>query len=368
MQTAARNNLVLTEFPSLAKFAGLPAIKYEALYQQVICGLRQIATGETIHQVARHLGELAHHAYEMRQFDTMRQASRLLGALPEPSNHIGEYYQAMYLRHHGNIAEAKLILERVAEKASLRYRARAVQFLGAIAHTTGRHQDALPFYFEAIGLAASGNWCDPHTTATALQNIAMIRSIAGDHRAALADLERLFPLVRAIAEPYKYHHYLNSYAVELGEAGHIEEAHHVSRIVLASPYAFAYPEWRETANDIALRGYRSRSVTSFRHKDSVSNNVLRLPAPEPARSASARFISGHHEEAAQVFDLLEWKKKMGKEPNGNPKDTTSEEIGRMTNKELLVEILQRTSSKEMSENKLRKILEYVLQVESEPED
>ena len=57
---------------------------------------------------------------------------------------------------------------------------------------------------------------------------------------------------------------------------------------------------------------------------------------------------------------------MVKEPNGDKNDNTS--LDEMTNKDLIIEIVQRASNRDMSEKKLRKILEYVMEVESEPED
>jgi hypothetical protein len=48
------------------------------------------------------------------------------------------------------------------------------------------------------------------------------------------------------SQPHVYYDYMNSFAVELCEVGRLEEAKNVSLIVLASPFAPAYPEWRET--------------------------------------------------------------------------------------------------------------------------
>jgi tetratricopeptide (TPR) repeat protein len=361
MQTAARSNLVLTELPSIKKFAGLPATKFEALYQQIIGKLfRHAATDQTIHQIALHLGGLAHHADNLRQLDTVRQTSQMLRALPEPFNHIGEYYRAKYMRHQGDLAEAKLILERVADKAPLRYRARAVQLLGIIAHATGKPQEALPLYLKAARLAASGNWCDPHTTVTATQNIAIFKSSAGDHRAALADLEQLFPLVRAIAEPYKYHHYLNSFAVELGEAGRIEEAQNICKVVLASPYAFAYPEWRETSDEINLRGYKSRSTVSLSRR-STPQNLLHLPE----RTSSASSTQNPFQQPGSVTKLKDWKKKMVKKESED--DESDLPIEDMTPADMAMKIIELVTADQMEEDRLRKLLEYALEVYSEPE-
>ena len=57
------------------------------------------------------------------------------------------------------------------------------------------------------------------------------------------------PLAR-YSQPHLYFVYLNSLAVELGEAGRKYEARNIIRHVIASPFAFAYPEWRETGEDL----------------------------------------------------------------------------------------------------------------------
>jgi tetratricopeptide (TPR) repeat protein len=293
----------------------------------------------------------------MRQLDTVQQASRMLSALPEPFNQIGEYYKAKNLRHQGNIIEARLILESVAEKAPLRYQARAVQLLGIITHAAGKLQEALPLYLEAARIAASGNWCDPHTTVTATQNIAIFKSSIGDHRAALADMERLFPLVRTVAEPYKYHHYLNSLAVELGEIGRIEEAQNICKVVLASPYAFAYPEWRETSDEIKLRGYKSRSTVSL-SQCSIPQNLLHLPE----RSSPAPRTPNPFQQPGSVTKLEDWKRKMVKEPNGNDTEQLPED---MSGQDMTMKLLELITENRYEEDKIRQVLEHALKVFSE---
>ncbi|MFL6275544.1 MAG: hypothetical protein ACJ74G_10055, partial [Blastocatellia bacterium] len=83
----------------------------------------------------------------------------------------------------------------------------------------------------------------------------VVRSIYGDHRQALADLERLFPIVGAIAKhcPAFYYEFLNSYAIELGEVGRLVEAQNVSAITLASPFAAVYPEFAQTRDELAAK-------------------------------------------------------------------------------------------------------------------
>jgi hypothetical protein len=49
-----------------------------------------------------------------------------------------------------------------------------------------------------------------------------------------------------------YYDFLNSYATELAETGQKQEGRNISRIVLASPFAPAYPEWKETGLELGV--------------------------------------------------------------------------------------------------------------------
>src|SRR4029077_3907719 len=124
----------------------------------------------------------------------------------------------------------------------------------------------------------------------------------GNHRGALALLESLFPLANSMrsSQPHVYHDYLNSLAVELCEAGRLEEAKNVSQIVLASPYASAYPEWRDTREEIELRGLRaSRSTVAVRRRSSEAKNLRSIRG----RPADVRQVSQSNSEAKNLIRL-----------------------------------------------------------------
>src|SRR5207237_6717468 len=91
----------------------------------------------------------------------------------------------------------------------------------------------------------------------AVRGISVLKAIEGSHTQAVKDLESILPVIK-YAPAHIYFDLLNSYAVELGEVGRKDEARNLMRVVLASPYAFAYLEWRETASD--LRHARRNSV------------------------------------------------------------------------------------------------------------
>jgi hypothetical protein len=367
MQIAAKRNLVLTEFSSTEMLAGLQtSSRRGAFYQQFTAGLfKAVYNKQFFYNLAEKLACIAHNAYMLRHIDVIEQASLILQSLPISSEYknVGSYYQALSMKKQGRVTEACILLESIVDHMPIRYRARGTQLLGMIHHANGDLHSALTLYVDACKIAASNNGCDPHTTVTAFQNIAVIKSMNGDHKQAIVGLEQLFPVVQAISkvEPYKYHHYLNSYAVELGEVGRLEEAQNVCRIVLASPFAFAYPEWRETANEVALRGYKSRSsvpvIQSFL-EPKKAKNVLRLPERErPESTRCSPFF-----QPSDVTSLEDWKNKMVKEPNGENGDESN--IDEMSDKDILFEIMNLTSEDNITREQLKEILDAVRKITS----
>jgi tetratricopeptide (TPR) repeat protein len=187
--------------------------------------------------------------------DVVEQASQVMLALPNSDhlNSVARYYQSLCLKQRRDFELARRSLESVVEGTMPQYRARALQIIGATYHESGEPDAALPFYLAAGKLGAD---CDLPTLAESQRMTAVIRSIHGDHKQALADLERLFPLVRAIGKlyPVLYYDFLNSLAVELGEVGRVAEAEAALSIALTSPFASAYPEWSETRDEIGPSG------------------------------------------------------------------------------------------------------------------
>jgi len=107
--------------------------------------------------------------------------------------------------------------------------------------------------------------------------------------------------------PHIYFDLLNSYAVELGEVGRIYEARNISEIVIHSPFAFAYPEWQDTAND--LRGL-NRSFVAFKSSRYIPHNVLPMPVREHEVTQESK--------PARVMSLQKWKEKMVKDKKDEP--------------------------------------------------
>jgi AraC-like DNA-binding protein len=95
----------------------------------------------------------------------------------------------------------------------------------------------------------------------AQQGIAILKAREGYHKSALQDLEQLLPFAR-YSEHLVYHDFLNSYAVELTTAGRITEACDITKVILSSPFASAYPEWRETLADVRTK-HKQRSIVTI---------------------------------------------------------------------------------------------------------
>lgn len=231
------------------------------IYSSLVTNIHTI---EGFRLLGRQLTQIARHAYLARQIDVVEQASQLMLALPisDQLEGIARYYQSLCSKQRGDFAEARRLLESVVEETAPQYRARALQIIGATYHESGEPDAALPFYLAA---GRAGSNCDLPTLAESQRMTAVIRGIHGDHKQALADLDRLFPLIRAVGRSYPvlYYDFLNSLAVELGEVGRFEEAHAALAVSLASPFAAAYPEWSETRDEIvAKRKAASPSVVA----------------------------------------------------------------------------------------------------------
>jgi hypothetical protein len=181
------------------------------------------------------------------------------------------------------------MLSYVIDEAPPHYQAQGVLTVGATYFGQSEFEAALPHYFAAARIAREH---DVQTFVTAQRMIAVVHSIYGDHQRALDDLERLFPIGRAIAKHYptSYYDFLNSYALELGEVGRIAEAQNVCAITLASPFAAAYPEYIQTRDELAARRTAATpsiiAVPATAPEIVASSQAQIEPEPTPARARS----------------------------------------------------------------------------------
>gem|GEM_PF-3789286 len=326
-------------------------------YQQLAQALiKSFHTKEVIIGFGQRLAAFAQHAYTFRQMDNVEQASKILMNLPIAEyRNIGLYYYALAIKRRGQTTQAEALLERVADNAPIRYRGQALLSLGAFTIAKGDLKSAIPFYTESVQVASKK---DLLTTVQTLKMVAVVKGMDGNHRGAVADLERLLPVVRAVSvyHPQFLYDYFNSLAVELGEVGRLEEAQNISRIALASPFIIAYPEWRETSNDIERKGYRqSRSFVPIT-QGVIQQNIIRLPEREN--------ISVSQGEPARILHY-DWENRMVKEPND---ETQIEDLEGLSENDLMVKLLYLATNKGVTEKKLRKVVAYALKVFSEPED
>jgi hypothetical protein len=279
--SAANNKLFFKNVSSLCGFAGaeaLPAQRdaWPSLALSTI-SLR-VTSQQRLKAVGWQLVKLARHASLTRRLDVVRDVSEAIVGLPLPEEikTVGRYYQAVVEKHNGNVEHARLVLAEVASGSTSAYKGRALLELGWTYVDADETMAALPFYLEATRASRA---VDLLTGTQARIMIAVVRSIDDDHRGALGDLERVWPMVRLASHehPALRYDYLNSLAVELAETGRIEEAKHAIEIALRSPFAAKYPNWKATRDEIANK----ERHTSYRPR------LFSLAGPALVRGATA---------------------------------------------------------------------------------
>ncbi len=195
-------------------------------------------------------------SYCLRDIHSQHEIGLALQSFAYPFNQVGKYYESVFLYRTGEFDKARRLLESVAESAPTRYRSKALLSLSAVKESLGRFE-------ESLRLRLTASTCDdPVTLIEAQRGIAVLRALEGDHEAALRDLERLVPLARIIGKHGhpSYFAFLNSYALELSEAGRTEEAEQVGNIVAASPFINHYREWQHTLSEVQSRRKRPSFV------------------------------------------------------------------------------------------------------------
>jgi hypothetical protein len=307
-----------------------------------------------VHKLGAWLSSHAETLQAYRQTEQLETIAEVLSNLPLQEYKLkGQYYLAWCGYRGGQ--DTRRDFELVVETSDA-FRDKGLISLAGLEIARKDYASAIKYYEEAIKWAKS-----PATLITAVRSIAIYKSDCGNHKEALHDLEILYPLVR-YADPIAYFQYLNSLACELGEAGRVKEALKVCQITLASPFINAYPEWRETGQDLALQGYKSRSVPIIQ---TFPGNILPMPQREPSDTSTHPAIFG----PAPVIGLKEWKEEnMVKEPNGDDKNNEVENIDEMEEKDLIVKLMYLTTQEGKNLNRLRKLVAYAVKVFSEPED
>jgi hypothetical protein len=266
--------------------------RYAAFYQQLIGGML------SFEELGKRVVRLAEHAQAFRQYDAVRESAHVLINIPiKQYQSIGYYYLALCEYRCGKNPQG--VFEQVADDAPTAYRVRALQSLAAIAAREQVHESELGFFIESLKLSPS---------LESLRGMAVVKAKEGFHHTAVRDLENALPVAR-YAPPHFYFAYLNSLATELAEVCRKNEARDIIRHVLASPYAFAYPEWQQTAGDL-----RSASRPFIVPNPSPARIGKLLSMPKLERTEPAK-----QDRPARVVSLLQWKMNMvKKEKNDKP--------------------------------------------------
>lgn len=371
MQLAANSSLVLTDLSSLKRFADSQgAISYSGFYQLIVPGLiRSVHEEKVLRELGDRLIVLAEHAHAFREMEGLGHVSQILVSLPLPRqyNAVGRYYQALCIQRfgRGDVERPVSLFELAVENAPPQYRVRAIISLSANAFYKRDYESTARLCDEASRLASRNDLCDPYATLHIQRMSALINSEDGNHSGSVALLENLFPLARTISRwhPHVYYDYMNSLAVELCEVGRLEEASNISQIVLASPFAPAYPEWSDTNGEIALRSRRaSRSVVAIsqwnpesdNQSTSQTGNLVQMIAARRSDIAETRdTVAAPTKQRASVVNLLEWKNEVN-ERKGILKDrqTRLKELKKLPTEDKIAEIWGRLGDEDVDDDLL----------------
>ena len=245
---------------------------------------------EDVESVYGSLAGIAARAHALRDVEAVEIASEIMLGLPVSTHakNIAHYYQAFCLNERREFDAARETADQLLEEGlSSRLRSRVLLIKGFSYSCAGQIEQSLPFYLEAGRTARNS---DIAASLRSIRNVAVIKSIHGDHDEAAADLESLLPLAWRISrhDPEAYAATLNSYAVELAELGHVEQALNVVSRVRA--FSSVVPEISETITELKSKlPTRKRSVVVI-HRPTESL-AARRANPNPANHHSGALVA-----------------------------------------------------------------------------
>ena len=294
MQRTESKSLTLIDFLSSNQISETRTEPEPDIVHQQIVSLiiKSVNTELALTDIGDKLLAFAEHAYTFRRMDAVESLSMLLINLPfsEQYKSAGRYYKALCIKRRGQFDEARALFDRVTEEAPIRYRINAMVAIGSICWQSGDYDSAWPIYFEALSATSNNERCDLLTKLQACRGIAVLKGIYGNNHGALEDLENMFALAHVVGSQYPalWYDYLNSLAVEMMEVGRLEEAENASSLVVASPFAKAYPEWQETKDEIAVKtGRRSGSVVAIEGETPAIEAHSPVPVLESGEAESS---------------------------------------------------------------------------------
>ena len=268
----------------------------------------------------------AEHAHALRDQSAIRKAGASLLSIGSDCETIGLYYYALSLIRIGDHTQAEILLSQVISFGSDLFKRKSLITFGGNRYDNHNYSASSEAFKEAGRIKTT----DLASELRRSKMLAVLKSREGDHQGALTDLEKLQPLAKEVCSqhPVLYYDHLNSLAVELGELGRIEEARNICQVALASPFAIAYPEWRETGKELELRAYKP------------SRSKVFLKKSLPLR-------------ASNVFYLEDWKMAKQAQENTQPPERPA------TREEMQKQIMDYTLDRKVSNEDLAELLEYI---------
>lgn len=322
-------------------------VKSVELYQALLQGIRGYE------ELGRRLVSHAEQAHAIREFDALKEAAQMLLNLPIKNYQaIGTYFLAIatHRKASGDWDAATRLFELAVETAPDAYKVKSLLSLGGQSFRRRDFSTALRYFGETI---RHGRLSAASLQAT--RGISMLKSLEGDHAPAVKDLENILPTLKN-APAHIHFDILNSYAVELGEVGRKDEARNIMRAVLASPFAFAYPEWRQTAED--LKPARS----SFVALGSLArSNVTTLPEPKPTHEPAQQPAT--EPKPARVLNFARWKKKLAKKAREKQADHFFDD---MSLEDMGLKLFELLAENQPDWDQMRTILAFVINLFSGP--
>lgn len=192
----------------------------------------------------------------------------------------------------------------------------------------------------------------------AQKGFSLLCSEAGDHKTSLEYLERVFPIVSTVSRivPAVYYDYLNNLAVELAEIGDLNSARNCIERALSSQLRTRYPEWQETRDGIALRGYRSSSSIVV----SKPNVLLFSQQGEAILRATPKVSLPYVNSNSEIINLSKWKTVMaGTKAKEQKKEIDLTKIKKMDRQSKQREIMEAILDKATTEDDLNDFLKYL---------
>jgi tetratricopeptide (TPR) repeat protein len=246
----------------------------------------------------------------------------------------------------GNSEQAKTLLEHAADSCKGTYQARALLSLGNFEAVNQNLSSEAQYYVEAFKASH-----DLSTKVEAARGIAVIKAKEGYHESAVKNFEKFLPLAtRCDAATYNF--YISSLAVELGEVGRKNEARSILKHLLASPFAAAYPELQETANELKEPSH------SFIAVPSIEAEPVEIEAIETHQASE-------QEQPATVLAFPALKEAPQPE---KPERLTPEEFSGLTISEMKELMLSAIKSSAISETDYYKMMVMVGLMKSGPAD